>query len=87
MNYRYPRYSPFMNFTDKMSNEARVCLVFEEAHSLVPEWSSAANEGDKTATNRTQLVAICTKEDKTDSLVNNIKKGYSLSKNFKISVQ
>lgn len=38
---------------DKMSSEARVCLVFEEAHSLVPEWSSAANEGDKTATNRT----------------------------------
>lgn len=38
---------------DRMSSEARVCLVFEEAHSLVPEWSSAADEGDKSATNRT----------------------------------
>jgi len=38
---------------DKMSSTARVCIVFEEAHSLVPEWSSAADEGDKSATNRT----------------------------------
>jgi hypothetical protein len=38
---------------DRMSAEARVCLIFEEAHSLVPEWSSTADEGDKSATNRT----------------------------------
>jgi len=36
-----------------MSEEAKVCLVYEEAHSLVPEWSSAVNEGDKAATNAT----------------------------------
>jgi hypothetical protein len=35
-----------------------VCLVFEEAHSLVPEWSSAANEGDKSATNRTSRAIL-----------------------------
>jgi uncharacterized protein len=39
--------------TQGMSDVAKCCLVFEEAHSLVPEWNSAANEGDKTATNGT----------------------------------
>lgn len=34
-----------------LSDQARCCLVFEESHSLVPEWNSAANDGDKTATN------------------------------------
>ena len=43
---------------DKMSSSARVCIVFEEAHSLVPEWSSAANEGDKSATNRTSRAIL-----------------------------
>lgn len=43
---------------DKMSSTARVCIVFEEAHSLVPEWSSAANEGDKSATNRTSRAIL-----------------------------
>jgi len=35
------------------TKKAKVCLVFEEAHSLVPEWNSVATEGDKSATNRT----------------------------------
>lgn len=34
-----------------MSSKARVCLVYEEAHSLVPEWGSAVAEGDKAASN------------------------------------
>jgi DNA helicase HerA-like ATPase len=38
---------------DKMSDTARACIVFEEAHSLVPEWNAVASEGDKTATNGT----------------------------------
>jgi len=38
---------------DKMSNTARACIVFEEAHSLIPEWNAVASEGDKTATNGT----------------------------------
>ncbi|MCO5274272.1 MAG: DUF87 domain-containing protein [Flavobacteriales bacterium] len=38
---------------DKMVDQARLCLVFEEAHSLVPEWNAAAAEGDRGATNGT----------------------------------
>lgn len=33
-----------------MTDRARICLVFEEAHSLVPEWNSVASDGDKAAT-------------------------------------
>jgi uncharacterized protein len=33
-----------------MTDQARLCLVYEEAHSLVPEWNSAAVEGDQAAT-------------------------------------
>lgn len=33
-----------------MTDQARVCLVYEEAHSLVPEWNSVAQESDRTAT-------------------------------------
>ncbi|HQM27471.1 MAG TPA: DUF87 domain-containing protein [Syntrophorhabdus sp.] len=36
-----------------MSDRAKCCIVFEEAHSLVPEWNAVASEGDKTATNGT----------------------------------
>lgn len=35
------------------SPKAKYLLVLEEAHSLVPEWNSVANEGDKNATNGT----------------------------------
>jgi hypothetical protein len=38
---------------DEMSDRARVCLVLEEAHSLVPEFGTVASEGDNAATNRT----------------------------------
>ena len=33
-----------------MADQARVCLVYEEAHSLVPEWNSVVSDGDKNAT-------------------------------------
>lgn len=33
-----------------MTDEARLCLVYEEAHTLIPEWNSVAAEGDKQAT-------------------------------------
>lgn len=36
-----------------MTDLARCCLVFEEAHSLIPEWNAVASEGDQTATNGT----------------------------------
>lgn len=35
------------------ANRARVCIVYEEAHSLVPEWNSAAFPGDQPAANGT----------------------------------
>jgi uncharacterized protein len=35
------------------NGEARVCMVYEEAHSLVPEWNTVVNEGDKAGTNGT----------------------------------
>jgi hypothetical protein len=33
--------------------QARLCLVLEEAHSLVPEWNSATNDSDRQAVNGT----------------------------------
>jgi hypothetical protein len=36
-----------------MTDRARCCIVYEEAHSLVPEWNAVASEGDKVATNGT----------------------------------
>jgi uncharacterized protein len=36
-----------------MTDRARVCLIYEEAHSLVPEWNSSAAEGDRAASNGT----------------------------------
>ena len=33
-----------------MTDNARLCLVYEEAHTLVPEWTSVAADGDKVAT-------------------------------------
>lgn len=33
------------------TENARCCIVFEEAHSLIPEWNSVINDGDKSATN------------------------------------
>ena len=38
---------------DQMSEKARLCLVLEEAHSLVTEWNSVSSDGDKNATNGT----------------------------------
>lgn len=40
------------------TDDARLLLVFEEAHSLVPEWNSASNDGDKSATNGTAKVIL-----------------------------
>lgn len=35
------------------NGKARVCIVYEEAHSLIPEWNTVVNDGDKAATNGT----------------------------------
>ena len=36
-----------------MTEDARLCIVYEEAHSLVPEWNSAVGDGDRAAANGT----------------------------------
>jgi uncharacterized protein len=36
-----------------ITDKAKVCMVYEEAHSLIPEWNAVASEGDKAATNGT----------------------------------
>lgn len=38
---------------DRMSADARACVVFEEAHSLIPEFTSVAASTDREATNGT----------------------------------
>lgn len=40
------------------SLNAKIWLVYEEAHSLIPEWNSVAYEGDKAATNGTAKVIL-----------------------------
>ncbi len=42
----------------KTDKKAQILVVFEEAHSLVPEWNSTANEGDKMAVNGTAKVIL-----------------------------
>lgn len=37
---------------------ASICLVFEEAHSLIPEWNSVAVESDKEAVNGTARAVL-----------------------------
>ena len=41
-----------------ITDNSRLLLVYEEAHSLIPEWNSAANEGDKNASNGTAKVIL-----------------------------
>jgi hypothetical protein len=36
-----------------VTDQARMCIVLEEAHSLIPEWNAVASDGDKAATNGT----------------------------------
>jgi hypothetical protein len=37
----------------EMTERAKACIVFEEAHSIIPEWTAVAYDGDKAATNGT----------------------------------
>lgn len=43
---------------ERKTNKARFLLVFEEAHSLIPEWNSTANPGDQSASNGTAKVVL-----------------------------
>jgi len=40
------------------SDTARCLIVFEEAHSIIPEWNSVSCEGDRTAVNGTAKVIM-----------------------------
>ncbi len=44
--------------TGTASTDAKLLLVFEEAHSLIPEWNSSANDGDQQASNGTAKVIM-----------------------------
>lgn len=37
---------------------ARLCVVFEEAHSLIPEWNQVAQKGDEQQVNKTARVIL-----------------------------
>jgi hypothetical protein len=39
--------------TPGVEQPARLCIVFEEAHSLIPEWNQVAQDADKQQVNRT----------------------------------
>lgn len=41
-----------------LSENAKLLLVYEEAHSLIPEWNSVANDTDKYASNGTSKVIL-----------------------------
>lgn len=41
-----------------ITEKSKLLLVYEEAHSLIPEWNSTANEGDKNASNGTAKVIL-----------------------------
>ena len=51
-------YKILMKLDLEDEKKARVVLVFEEAHSLIPEWNSTANEGDSKAVNGTAKVIL-----------------------------
>ncbi len=44
--------------SDKSKLKPKMLIVFEEAHSLIPEWNSAANNGDQSASNGTAKVIL-----------------------------
>ncbi len=44
--------------TEGMSDVAKYLIVYEEAHSLIPEWNSASNTGDQVASNGTAKVIM-----------------------------
>lgn len=43
---------------DNLKQEAKYLIVYEEAHSLIPEWNSSANDGDQQAANGTAKVIM-----------------------------
>src|SRR5690606_26188400 len=85
MNHRYPRYSPFMNFTDKIVLAKNNLSGYLNSTSL-----SLKENSDRIIKQNFNYINsiggyLHLERDKTDSLINNIKKDYSQSEHFKIS--
>jgi hypothetical protein len=51
-------FSIIMKLGVSPNKKARILIIFEEAHSLIPEWNSVSNEGDKTASNGTAKIIL-----------------------------
>jgi DNA helicase HerA-like ATPase len=51
-------FSILMKLGVSSDKKARVLIIFEEAHSLMPAWNSVSNEGDKTAANGTAKIIL-----------------------------
>lgn len=51
-------FSILMKMGVSPDKKARILVIFEEAHSLIPEWNSVSNEGDKTASNGTAKIIL-----------------------------
>lgn len=85
MNHRYPKYSSFMKYDDKMILAKNNLSGFLNSTSL----SLKENIGRviKQNFNYTNSIGgyLYLERDKTDSLVNNIKKEYSQSENVRVS--
>ena len=47
-----------VKLTPGENEPARVCIVFEEAHSLIPEWNQVATKGDEAHVNRTARTVL-----------------------------
>jgi len=41
----------FETLKKEITDQAKACIVYEEAHTLIPEWNSVASEGDQIASN------------------------------------
>lgn len=57
LDYAKQQYKDQLN-VGKKTNKANLLLVFEEAHSLIPEFGSIANKGDENASNGTARVIL-----------------------------
>jgi hypothetical protein len=44
--------------TPGINEPARLCVVFEEAHSLIPEWNQVAEKGDEHHVNKTARIIL-----------------------------
>jgi len=85
MNHRYPKYSPFMNLSDKVILAKNNLSGYLNSTSLSFRHNFERIRNQNFDYSKSIGGYLYLVRDKTDSLVNNIKKGYSQSGNFKVS--